>query len=219
MKKRNPSSKKKIILVGTGGHARVLISLLEATGQYNIVGLLDTKTPRKSETIFNYPILGSSDDLENWKKKGIEYAAVAVGNNSERSKISKVVLNHGFTIPTLIHPTATIDSHARLGKGSQILIRAVIGAGAAIEEGSIIYTGALIDHETRIGPFAYVSPGCAIGGRVSIGEGAMIGIGSCVIEHITIGDWATIGAGSVVIRDIPSQMTAYGIPARVAGSA
>jgi sugar O-acyltransferase (sialic acid O-acetyltransferase NeuD family) len=218
MKKQSRQRRENILVIGTGGHARVLISLLEATRQYAIKGLLDPKPAVKPETIFNYPVLGSWNDLEKWRTKGLQYAAVAVGNNKERLDIFKALRLCGFAIPVLIHPSATVDSHARLGEGSQICMRAVIGAGAEIQEGSIINTASLIDHETRIGPFAHVAPGCVIAGRVSVGEGVMIGIGTCVIDHIQIGGWATIGAGAVVISDIPAKVTAYGIPARIAGS-
>jgi acetyltransferase-like isoleucine patch superfamily enzyme len=86
---------------------------------------------------------------------------------------------------------------------------------ASVGTGALLNTRVILDHESRVGAFAHVGPGCAIAGRVTIGEGSFIGIGSTVIDQIKIGSWAIVGAGSVVVEHLPSNVTAYGVPARV----
>jgi acetyltransferase-like isoleucine patch superfamily enzyme len=66
-----------------------------------------------------------------------------------------------------------------------------------------------------IGDFANINPGATVCGWVTIGEGAYIGAGAVIKDRVSIGAWSTIGAGAVVVRDIPPNVTAVGVPARI----
>jgi len=218
MTKKIKSPKRKILVIGTGGHARVVLSLLEEMDGFQIVGLLDKKTIRPGERIFGYPIVGKTSDMKRFYAQGIRQVALAIGDNRDRQAMSKQCRKAGFLFPALIHPTATVDRHARIAEGAQICMRAVIGAGAEISQGCIINTASTVDHESKIGAFSHVAPGCGVAGRVVIGEGVFLGIGTQVIDKLHIGSWTTVGAGSVVVDDLPGHVTAYGRPAKVKNS-
>ncbi len=206
---------KRIIILGTGGHARVLVSLLRALGDWEIVGLLDRAKFREGELIGGRPVLDSWDDLEKFKRDNINYTVLALGDNAERKEKFRELARLGFSVPTLTHPTAYLDPSSKPGDGSQICMGALIGAEAVIGANTIVNSGALIDHECQIGPHSHIGPGCRIAGRVSIGEETFIGIGVSVADKIKIGNNATIGAGSVVVDDIPDNATAVGVPAKI----
>ncbi|MCB4755554.1 MAG: acetyltransferase [Elusimicrobia bacterium] len=208
-------SKRKIIIVGTGGHSRVVVSVLSRMGHYQVVGLLDRNEPRANEKILGVPVIGEFGDLPALYKKGVRLAALAIGDNDERRQLFTKLKQVGFDMPPLIHPGAHIEQNVMIGEGALICDGAIITSAGRIGEGSIINTGSIIDHETIVGPFVHIAPGCSIAGRVKIGQGTFIGIGSSVIDRISIGEGAVVGAGSVVVNDIPNKVTVYGAPARL----
>jgi sugar O-acyltransferase (sialic acid O-acetyltransferase NeuD family) len=194
----------KIIIHGSGGHARVVLDcLLES--RKNVIALFD---PKHSEPLFGVPQKGPYDpEIERDAR-----AIVAIGDNRIRQKVATTT-THTFT--NAIHSSAIISSRATIGKGNMILHGTIIQAQTVIGDHVIINTGARIDHDCRIGSFVHIAPGAIIAGTVEVGEGAFIGAGAIVIQGCKVGAWATVGAGAVVIEDIPDFAVAVGTPARV----
>jgi len=203
-----------LLILGTGGHARVVASIALATKNYRIVGFLDPVRADRSERITGAPVVGTFKDLATWRKKETA-VALAIGDNRERHKLFQIAHRLGFRLPALIHPSAFIEKGVQIGNASIIAARAILATQVMVGNAAIINTGTSIDHESTIANFVHVAPGCAVAGRVTVEEGAFIGIGSSVIEKMRIGKWATVGAGSVVVRAIPANKTAFGTPARV----
>jgi len=204
-----------VIVIGTGGHARVILSLLQRHPQFKVKGLLDLKKSDINEKILGYPVIGSWDDVEKFFQQGIVHAILAVGDNKKRSSLFARLKTIGFQLPILIHPQAYLEPSASVGEGTVVCAGAILGTAAQVGEGVILNTRCIVDHECEIQSFVHVAPGTAVAGRVRIGEGTFIGIGSSVKDRIHIGNWATIGAGSVVIDNIPDGVMAIGVPARV----
>ena len=188
-------------LYGASGHAKVIIDLLQASGE-------------KIDALFDADItineLQSIPVKHEWN--GETPVIVSVGNNIYRKQIAER-LDCGFG--TAIHPSSLVSPYATIGKGSVIMQGSIVQSDAQIGKHCIINTGATIDHECVIGDYAHISPQATLCGNVHVGEGAWIGASAVVIPGVKIGRWSTVGAGSVVIHDIPDNVVAYGNPCRV----
>jgi sugar O-acyltransferase (sialic acid O-acetyltransferase NeuD family) len=204
----------KIIVIGAGGHAKVVIDIFNYTG-YHVVGVLDGDTSKHGKTLLGVPILGGNEKLEEILASGVKKAFVAIGNNDVRVKIGESLKAKGFTLVTAIHHSAIIADSVRIGEGSMVAAGGVINPDASIGKHVIINTGVTVDHDCVIKDGAHVSPGVNLAGNVQIGEKTHVGIGSCIIQGINISENTVIGAGSVVVRDIASDVVAYGNPAKV----
>lgn len=204
---------KDIVVIGAGGHCRVLLSILKYHAEFNVAGIVDRDAAAKGEEISGSVIKYSMEELEEIYQNGIRHAAIAIGNNKERKEIFLKLLDMGFKIPSLIHPGAVIEEDAIVGEGSVICLGALIGTKVNIGRNCIVYTGSILDHEVVLEDHSYISPGCSIAGRVMLGESSFIGLGSTIIENITIGKNAVVGAGSVVIREVPENTVVAGVPA------
>ena len=207
-----------IVIVGAGGQARVVAAALRQTGEWKLVGVLDDKPGSIGEPILDSAVVGTYDDLVRLVEQGIRHAFPALGDNNARMRLFRTILASGFDIPVLIHPHALVDRTATVGRGTFVCAGAIIGVEARVGENCLINTGAIIEHETIVADGAHVAPGCRIGGRARVGERVFVGLGSTIKDKISIGSGSTIGAGSVVVRDIPADVVAYGVPARVVRS-
>ena len=205
----------KIVIIGAGGQARIVYEICSFDRNLEVVAFVDNVIHGKDEQIMGIPVIGDHSVLPKLIKDGVKSAIVAVGDNQIRASHFEKLKDMGLEMVNVIHPTAYIAPSAKLGNGATIAVGAIISTKAKIGNNVIINTGATIDHEDEIEDHASVGPGCSIAGRVTIKKGAYLGIGSVVKEYVTIGENTTIGAGSVVLEDIPDNVVAVGIPAKV----
>lgn len=207
---------KKIILLGGGGHARVLIDLIRGCSEYDIAGVLDSQV-EKGAKVSGIRVLGKDDMLTELFDTGVRDVCIAVGSikdNSKRRMLYEKVKQIGFSVPALIHPKAVIAGDLQISEGVQIMAGAVIQTGSSISENTIINTGAVIDHDNKIGRHVHICPGAVVSGGCIINDSAFIGAGATVIQGIRIGKDAVVAAGSVVIKDVPGGSTVIGVPAK-----
>ena len=202
-----------LLVIGAGGHAKVVIELVRATGAYEIIGLIDVNLSRPP--ILGVPILGTDGDLPRLRREGIAHAFVGIGNNQRRLQTGYYLRQNDFEIINAISPAAIVSASARLGDGIAVMAGAVINAEARIDDFSIINTQASVDHDCWIGEGAHVCPGSTLAGNVRVGSLAFIGAGATVIPGTMIGQDATIGAGASVLQDVPDGASAWGVPARI----
>ncbi len=201
-----------IVVVGGGGHARVVMEILLAAG-WRVAGYTD---PAETGAAFGaLPRLGDDSELPALAGR-YRHAIVALGDNALRGRLVRRVEELGFELGNAIHPSARISPSATLGRGIAIMANAVLNAGAAVLDDAIINTAATVDHDGRIGRDVHVAPGCHLAGYVTVDEGALIGVGSVVGrgKPLRIGEWAIVGAGSVVVQDVSPFTTVVGHPAR-----
>jgi acetyltransferase EpsM len=204
----------KIVVIGHGGHSKVIVDMILSTRENDIVGFLDDKYHEVGVVEDTY--CGPISSLEELliKYNDIKFV-IAIGDNKIRQSIvQKLNLSYENYV-TVIHKSAVISPTAKIGHGTVIMPNSVINADSRIGHQSIINTGSIIEHDSIIGDFSHVCPGATLTGTVQLGEGAYIGSGSTIIPNIKIGEWTIIGAGAIVISDIPAYCTAVGMPAKV----
>ena len=207
--------RKKIIIVGAGGHARVVASILNYHYEFEVIGIADRNEDNVGEVISGYKIITTWDKLPEMRNQRIDYIALAIGDNHEREKMFHDMKSAGFSVVTLIHPEAFLEKDCVLGQGTLVCAGAIIATNVDVGENSIINTGTIIDHEGSLGNHVHIAPGVVISGRVEIGDYSFVGTGVRIIDKIKVGRNVLIGAGSVVIEDIPDNVTAVGVPARL----
>lgn len=200
-----------MVVIGAGGHAKVVVELARSCG-FEVVGCLDADdTPR---LVVGAPVIGKDEMAASLLSDGVRFAALGIGSNRVRERISVELEALGFTLPALISPNAVVSPSAEVERGAIVMPCAVLNAECRIGPFGIVNTSASVDHDCRLGIAVHVAPGSRIAGSVVIGDRAMIGVGSAVAPGVTIGADATLGAGATAIHDIPSNTIAVGTPAR-----
>jgi len=199
--------KEGIVVIGAGGHAKVVISTLMAAG-YSVDSVLDDNPTKWGSEIMGYKIQGPISRLEEYKP-----AVIAIGDNKTRQAIA-LKMSH-LSWVTVVHPHSYVHPSVKIGLGTVVFAGAVIQPDTIIGRHSIINTGVTIDHDCHIGDFVHLAPGVNLAGDVSIGEGSFLGLGSGVIMGKSVGAWSIIGAGGMVISHIPPHSKATGVPAKV----
>ncbi len=207
----------KVFVIGSSGHAKVVIDIIEKQGLFRIAGLIDRFKP-KGESVFQYPILGAEADLPHLVPAfEVVGGVVAIGDNWLRSEVVshiKQVLP-GFRFISAIHPSAQIGRGVSIGAGTVVMAGVVINADTVIGEHCIVNTQASLDHDNRIGDFVTIAPHAATGGNVQIRDYSVLSLGAKIVHGIHIGEHTVIGAGATVLDDLPSYVVAFGTPARV----
>jgi len=207
----------KLLVVGSSGHASVLVDAIELTGEHKIAGYADD-TLSVGAVRRGYPVLGGLKDVARiCAEQVISDVVVAVGDNWWRRKVYSDLIEKGQNLRFSIikHPSAIVASSAEIGKGTAILAGSHVGPGSRVGEFCIVNTGSSIDHDCIMHEFSSIAPGVSTGGLVEIGECSAIGVGASISDRISIGRHTVVGTGAVVVRDIPDLVVAYGNPARV----
>jgi len=204
-----------VVVYGAGGQARVLLELMDRAGICPIGGIVDDNPALHGTKIDGINVLGPIEKLASLARVyRIHRAVIAVGDNVTRKRFAEHARSVGLRLPVLIHPNAVVSPTAQLGDGTVVLAGAVIGPHARIGELCIINTRAAIDHDCELGDCVHIGPGAIVTGGVTIGNGALIGAGATIIPGLIVGDDSIVGAGATVIRDVPSNSTVVGCPAR-----
>lgn len=194
-------------VLGSGGHARVVIAALRASG-VQVSALHDQRTERHGQSLDGVTVAGDCAAALN----GPLPLHIAIGRNEVRRDLAAASPPKGWM--RALHPSALIDPAARVGAGSLVALGGILQAGATIGAHVIVNTGAIVEHDGVVGDFAHVAPGSVLGGGVRVGEGALIGLGARVMPGVSVGAWAVVGAGAVVLRDVADGEVVAGVPAR-----
>lgn len=209
---------KKIIIIGGGGHAKVLIDAIlnrKSTG-LEIIGCIDPKLRIGSQVSCGIKVIGDDTKISLFKKKELLLVngVGSIKSIEPRKKIYEK-WSKRYTFYSVIHNTAILAKSADFAEGIQVLAGAIINPKAIVGKNSLINTGSIIEHDCHIGSHVHIAPGCVILGGVNIGDNIHIGAGTVILQGTKIGDNSIIGAGSVVVNDIPRNSLAYGSPCKV----
>lgn len=208
----------RVIVLGAGGHAKVLIEALRLHG-HKILGITDANVDRHGTDHVGCRVLGNDDAVLQHDPSGIRLVngIGSVDQPHVRRRLFDEFKKRGYTFQTIIHPSAVVASDVVLEEGAHVMAGAVIQPGSRIGMNAIVNTAASVDHDCLISAHVHVAPGTTLSGGVRVGEATHIGTGASVIQGITIGANCVIGAGAVVLTDIPSGERAAGAPARKIG--
>jgi sugar O-acyltransferase (sialic acid O-acetyltransferase NeuD family) len=209
-------AKEKLVVFGAGGHAKVVIDIIERQGNYEIAGLFDDDLKYRGQRFFGYPVLGTRADLPARVSAQLRHAIVAIGDNANRAAVAAHLDQLGWRFANAVHPRASIGRGVNIGPGSVVMAGCVVNADAYLGAQVIVNTGATVDHDCRIEDNVHIAPGCHLCGNVGVGQGSLLGAGSTVIPGVSIGKQVIVGAGSTVIRDVADETRVSGSPARPA---
>lgn len=203
---------KPVIIVGNGGHARVLIEILLMKKKQ----ILGYTAPTEEQNPYHIAYLGTDEMILQYEPERIELvnAIGSIFTTKMRANIFTFFKLKGYRFCTIIHPSAIVSNTAVLGEGVQIMAGAIIQPFVRIGDNTIINTSASIDHDCYIGDHCHIAPGCVLSGSVTVGKGTHIGTGTNIIQNIKIGKNVIIGAGSLVLRNIYDDKKVYGSPAK-----
>ena len=208
-------TKQKVIVIGGGGHAKVIISILKKIKRFNTIGYLDTADKGR---ILGVKYLGDDKRLGEIKNRYGRCAAVigigTVAISDKRHKIKEKLESLGYALPAVVSPDAVVNEDVEIGEGAVIHDGAVINSGSCIGVCAIINTGSSVDHDCWIGDFVHIAPGAVLCGGVRVGDNSLIGAGATVIPYKKICRDSLIGAGAVVINDCDAPGVYMGIPAK-----
>ncbi|MBE5819576.1 MAG: acetyltransferase [Clostridiales bacterium] len=204
-------SNKQVVIIGAGGHAKVIADIIEKSND-QIIGFLDDNLPKDTIVIKDYKVIGDFNNRFSISilNDTIEFI-IALGDNKKRKELASTP---NIKFYTAIHPTVQIGLDVEIGEGTAIMANSVINSSTKIGKHSIINTGAIVEHDNNIDDFVHISPKAALGGTVKVGKCTHIGIGATVKNNITICENCIIGAGAVVVKNIEKEGIYVGVPAR-----
>ena len=203
-----------LLVVGAGGHGKVVADAAGETGQWDQIAFLDDGYPASSSARQERPVLGKVNQAPEFLDQYPDII-VAVGDNFLRVQLLRYFAKAGFNLAVIVHPAAFASKEAVLEPGSVLFAQTAVNAGAKVGFGGIINTGATVDHDCVLDDGVHLSPGVHLGGTVRVGKYSWLGIGASVIHQLVIGENVIIGAGAAVISNIEDNVTAVGVPARV----
>lgn len=205
----------KCVVVGAGGHGRVVLDILINQDRHEVLGFIDSNSNLAGRRVDGRRVLGDLAALPRIRDRmGVEGAVVAIGDNGVRRDFADQIDRLGLTLVNAVHPSANLARNVTLGSNVVIAAGALVCAHCQIGDSVILNTGCIVDHESMIGTATHVCPGARLAGGVTIESGAFVGIGATVIQNIRIGYEAVVGAGAVVIADVNPLSTVVGVPAQ-----
>jgi sugar O-acyltransferase (sialic acid O-acetyltransferase NeuD family) len=205
-----------LIVLGAGGHAKVVIDAARCAG-WHLAGLLDDDPAKRGHAFFGVAVLG---DCAAWRTTHSAAAfVIAIGSNGARARLQEELQASGRRVVTVRHPFSALADSARVEDGTVFMAGTVVNADAVIGRGVIVNTGATVDHDCRIADWVHIAPGSVLCGGVRVGAGTLIGVGARVLPGVRIGHSCVVGGGAVVHRDLPDCARVAGVPARSIGTA
>ena len=205
----------KVIVIGTGNQAEVVIDIINQQNEYEIIGV--TSLSADLEEFCGYPVLGNDSELKKIEKNNSFKLAMGIGgyrSNHNRKRVFESLKKQGFDFINVIHPHSSISKTARLGEGISVYAGAVINTAATIEDNVILALNSSVGHHSKIGKHSLLSAAASIGANAKVGDESLIAMGARLISGIKIGEKVTVAAGAVVVDSIESDKTVFGIPAK-----
>jgi UDP-perosamine 4-acetyltransferase len=204
-----------VIIIGAGGHARVLLDALLITDM-EILGLVDSDPALLGEVILGTRVIGNDAALRDHPAGEVSLVngIGSVKNMKARRGIYERFAALGYEFAGVVHPTSWVSTHAVIEPDAQIMAGCIIQAEVQIDKNVIVNTGSSIDHNCRVGDHCHIAPGATLSGTIELGTGVHVGTGASIIQGLKIGDGATIAAGAAVISHVAANARVAGVPAR-----
>ena len=208
------TAKPRVVLIGGGGHGKVVLDALLESGR-DVAGFIDDDPEKAGGQVLQFPILGPSSALRDLALRfHFEEVIVAIGDNYIRDRKFREVIAAGLKPVGVVHPGACVSRFAELGQGVVIMAGAVVNPGTVIDDNVCVNTCACVDHDNHLSRSCHVFPNATLAGGVQVGEFSYVGSGAVVNPYCPIGSHSYVGAGAVVIRAVPDGVVVAGVPAR-----
>lgn len=200
---------KEVVIIGAGGHAKVIADITIKSGDEVLGFLDDNKDIQNKEIYMGRKVIGEIKDINKFKDN---YFVVGIGNNKIRKEIS---LKYNLKWYTAIHPNTIIATDVQIGEGTIIMPGVVINPGTIIGKHCIVNTSSSVDHDNILEDYVHISPGVHLAGTVVVKEGTWLGVGVIVKNNVIIEKNNIVGAGALVIKNILDENCTYvGTPVR-----
>jgi UDP-N-acetylbacillosamine N-acetyltransferase len=203
-----------LYIYGASGHGKVVADVALACGLH-VQGFIDDAQSSRGRKVLGLPELGGIDWLTSRAQQSKLSVALGIGDNNARQFVAERCRGLDIPLITLIHPSSIISSSATVGAGTVVMPLVVVNADAVVGAGVILNTGAIVEHDCQVADYAHLSPNSVMGGASSLGENSWLGMGAAIIQGVSVGAGSVVGAGGVVIHDLPDNVVAVGIPARI----
>lgn len=205
-----------VLIIGAGGHAKVVADAIEQEGIHRIIGFVDEDQDRLCE-VYGYPVVGGMEVFKEKRFSAVNAGILAVGDNGKRKLLAERIsqIRASFVFITVTHPAAVLSRGVKVGHGTIIMPGAIVKSDTCVGNHCVINSNCSLGHDTSIGDFVTIGPGALVGGHVKIGDCSMVSLGANVIHNIEIGEQTIIGSGATVVNHIGSGVIACGIPAKV----
>lgn len=214
---RRGKSKRKVIGIGAGGHAKVLLDIIRLMTGFEVVGLLDRNRVLHGQVLEGVTVLGGDELLPGLFQEGVRWAFLGiggVGDNEPRAKLFEKMKALGFEFVNAVHPAAVIAASVSMGQGVAIMAGTVVNPGARLGDNVIVNSGAIVEHDCVIGDHVHIAPSATLSGSVKVGRCSHIGTGATVRQGIHIGENVLVAAGAAVVHDVPDGAAVAGVPGR-----
>jgi len=206
----------KVVIFGTGENGFQAFHILRHRPEYEVVGFLDDDRGKHGATVLGLPVFGDLNAVPDLRRRqGVEGGVVAVGDNHVRGRLLPQLRAAGLEIVSAIHPNVFMDSPARIGEGVIIEMGVAIHPGATVGEGVFLGGGCIVSHHSTVGDYVLIAGGVVFGGHIRVGAYTLLGVGASIQPHVTIGANVVVGVGAAVIADLPDNVVAVGVPAKV----
>lgn len=195
-------SKAPLLLLGSGGHAKSCIDVIEQAGHFSVAGLIGSEQEVGS-CVLGYAVLGTDQNLKDFVNQ-YQYALVTVGQIKSpelRIHLFQLLEQNGFHLPIIVSPHAYVSPHATLGMGTIVMHGAVVNAGAVVGRNCIINNQSLVEHDVVIGDHCHIATAAVLNGGVQVGSKTFVGSNSTVRQNIKLGEYCVIGMGQKVLAD------------------
>ncbi|EHJ06126.1 acetyltransferase [Marinobacter manganoxydans] len=202
----------RIAILGASGHGKVIADAAEQLGWQHVTFFDDAWPDVKKNG--PWTVNGKTEALLA-RLSDFEGVVVGIGNNRIREEKQRKLARAGAKLVSIVHPTATVSSHASIGPGTVVFANAVINPCANVGGGVILNTGAVVEHDCVVGNFVHISPNAVLAGGVKLGQQVWVGACASIKQLISVGEASIVGMGAVVTKDVESGVTVVGNPARI----
>ena len=204
-------STKQLIIIGAGGHAKVVISAVnQYTNSPECLSVADDALQQDGKIFCGLTVISP---VIRALEAGVLFH-VAIGENPVRENFFKAGLSYDGLPYTVVHPYSVVAPEATIGDGVFVAAGVIIAPYSIIGDGTIINHGAVVDHDCVVGQFSHIAPNATLGGGAVLGKHVLIGAGANILPQVKVGDYSKIGAGAVVVNNVPADTTFVGIPAK-----
>jgi UDP-perosamine 4-acetyltransferase len=206
---------RKAVIFGSGGHSRVVFSILNSLKTHQVINIVDLVVGYNDEKILGVPVVDVSYALERLGKESNLDIFLAIGDNKLRFEWWERLKNLGFTLPNLVSPYAIVDDYSKIGQSNIICANACIGPESNLGDNNLINTGATLEHEVVVGSHTHIGPQSIVAGRCQVGSNCFIGAGVVIVNNAIVPNGTTLGAGAVLVESVDEVNATYvGVPAR-----